>query len=537
MKKKKVISIVLACVLCVMCFASCGSDDSFVADGKLDKVTSPDTYPQDTNVTLRHWSSLTGGVLSSCTNYGETQAAKWYEEATGIHVVYEHPVAGQESAAFNIMVSSDDMPDMISWQWSTYPGGPNGAIEDGVITPLNEYYEKVSPNLMKLLQEHPEWENMLMTDEGDFYQYPMLKEADNLLTYTSIFIRKDLLDKAGLEEPVTLADWENVLYTFKDMGVKVPLSIRITNENLSLFGAFMGCFGIMGDFYHVDGEVKYGPYEEAFADYVTLLNKWYKDGILDKDFADTANNRRNALATNGECGAIEGSVGGNLGTWINSVAPGSGIEFVATTVPVMNEGETPMWTQATHPVMDAVAISATSKNKEIAARWLDYAYSDEGYLLTNFGKEGVTYTMEEKDGRQVPTYMDWMKDSKQNGGLTFGECLNVHIWSSGAFMQSKDYIGQFYQHPTQSEAFEKFESDVLKYKMPIVYLTADEQKEYTDIMTPINTYREETIAKIISGKLPLSELDNYYKQLKKLGIERAIEIQQAAYDRAAARSK
>ena len=537
MSKKKVTALILAGVMCVTCFIGCGKKESATSDGKLGEITTTDTYPQKTDVTLRHWGALTGGVLSSCTNYGETQAAKWYEEATGIRVEYEHPVAGQESAAFNIMINSDDMPDLIAWQWGTYPGGPGKAIEDGVIAPLNEYYEKVSPNLMKILDEHPDWKNMLMTDEGYYYQYPMLKEAENLLTYTSIFLRRDLLDKAGLEEPETLADWEKVLYAFKDMGVKVPLSIRVTNENLSLFGAFMGCFGVMGDFYHVDGEVKYGPYEKAFSDYVKLLNKWYKDGILDKDFADTDNNRRNALATNGECGAIEGSVGGNLGTWIDAVTPESGIEFIATTVPVMNTGETPMWTQATHPVMDAIGISADSENKELAARWLDYAYSEEGYLLTNFGKEGKTYTMEEKDGRKVPTYMDWMKDSKQNGGLTFGECLNVHIWSSGAFMQSKDYIGQFYQHPTQSEAFDKFKSDVLKYKMPITYLTTEEQKTYSDIMTPVNTYREETIAKIISGKLPLSELDKYYEQLKKLGIEDAIKIQQAAYDRAMSRSE
>ena len=196
-----------------------------------------------------------------------------------------------------------------------------------------------------------------------------------------------------------------------------------------------------------------------------------------------------------------------------------------------------MWTQATYPVMNAVAISASSKHKELAARWLDYGYSEAGHLLANYGREGVTYTMTEKDGRTIPTFMDWMKDSKQNGGLTFSECLNVHVWSGGSYMQSKDYIEQFYDHPSQKEAFSKFKSDVLKYKMPITYLTDEEQKSYTDIMTPINTYREETIAKIISGKMPLDELDNYYAKLKELGIERVIKIKQASYDRYLARSE
>lgn len=533
--RKKHLALVLALVMAVIAMTGCGNKEETVGVEELKEITTTDTYPQKTDETLRHWGPISGSILSSYTNYGQSEAAKWMEEATGIHVEYEHPVTGQENAAFNIMINSDDMPDMISWQWTTHPGGPDKAIEEGIIAPLNEYYEKVSPNLTKLLDEHPDWRKMLMTDNGYYYQYPLLKEDEKLLTYTSLFIRSDLLKRAGLQEPVTLADWEEVLYTFKDMGVEVPLSVRITNGNLALFGAFMGCFGIMGDFYQEDGVIKFGPYEPAFKEYITLLNKWYKDGILDKDFADVDNKRRNALAVNGKCGAIEGSVSGNLGTWLTSIDPSSGIEFAATSVAVMNEGDTPMWTQATQPVMNAVAISASSDKKELAARWLDYSYSEEGHLLSNYGKEGVTYTMEESNGRTIPTFMSWMRNPAENGGLSFSECLEKYVKSSGAYMQSKDYIEQVYQHPAQKDAFKKFKSDVLKYKLPVTYLTDEEQKTYTDIMTPLNTYREETIAKIISGKLPLSELDNYFKKLKEMGIEEVIKIKQASYDRYLAR--
>ena len=64
---------------------------------------------------------------------------------------------GQEAAAFNIMQSSDDMPDIIEYGWSGYPGGPDKAIDDKFITPLNSYIEKVCPNLKKLYDEHPDW--------------------------------------------------------------------------------------------------------------------------------------------------------------------------------------------------------------------------------------------------------------------------------------------------------------------------------------------------------------------------------------------
>ena len=49
-------------------------------------------------------------------------------------------------------------------------------------------------------------------------------------------------------------------------------------------------------------------------------------------------------------------------------------------------------------------------------------------------------------------------------------------------------------------------------------------------MTPINTYREETVAKIISGKMDIKELDTYFSKLKDMGIEKAIKIYQDAYN-------
>ena len=49
-------------------------------------------------------------------------------------------------------------------------------------------------------------------------------------------------------------------------------------------------------------------------------------------------------------------------------------------------------------------------------------------------------------------------------------------------------------------------------------------------MVEVDNYVAETTLKIICGQLPLSTLDNMNKELKKLNIERAIEIQQNAFD-------
>lgn len=41
----------------------------------------------------------------------------------------------------------------------------------------------------------------------------------------------------------------------------------------------------------------------------------------------------------------------------------------------------------------STAISAECSDVELAAKFMDYFYSDEGRLFANFGIEGVTYNM------------------------------------------------------------------------------------------------------------------------------------------------
>ena len=67
--------------------------------------------------------------------------------------------------------------------------------------------------------------------------------------------------------------------------------------------------------------------------------------------------------------------------------------------------------------------------------------------------------------------------------------------------------------------------------MPNMTYTNEEQKRLKDILTPIYTYREETVAKLISGKLDISYIDDYFQKMKDMGVEEAIAIKQSAYDR------
>lgn len=530
----KIIAFIITAAITLPVFTGCKNDEKATSQS-LDTVTTTDEYPQKTDVTLRYWLPLHSHVSATATSLNETPFKEYLEEETGINVKFEHPVAGQQESAFNIMIASDDIPDIIEWNWSNYSGGAQKAIDDEVIEPLNKYINSVSPNLKKIFEEHPEYRLQTETESGEVYQYPMIRSDERLDSYMVLLVRQDLLDKAGLEKPVTYDDWEEMLYRFKEMGIKNPISLRLNNLYMETLSPFTSRFGFIADFYHDEnGKVKFGPYQKEFAEYIKMLNRWYEDGILDKEFANTDKNRRVAMVSNGENGAIDATIGGDYGSFISAILPESGIKYTAVPFPVNKAGERPMYAQKNWQVSDGAAISATSEHKELAARLLDFGYSEEGHILYNFGKEGVSFEYQkDENGNANPIYTELITNPEVNDGLTMAQSMAKYLRANygGPFVQDIRCTEQYYTNEEQKKALDMTDSDAWKYKMPNMTYTQEEEKRLKDILTPIYTYREETAAKLISGKLDLSYLDEYFTKLKDMGIEEAISIKQSAYDR------
>ena len=370
------------------------------------------------------------------------------------------------------------------------------------------------------------------TETGKTYVYPFIIGDSLLQTYMGPMVRADLLEKYNLPVPETIDEWENMLRVFKENGVKSPLTLRMDNVKFADMSTFISAYGAAGTFYVEDGKVKFGPYTEEYRQFLTLMSRWYSEGLLDPNFTDIDSKRLTSVIANGEAAAAFGSAGGDFGKWIPATqAQNPEARFIPVKYPVLNKGETPKFGQKSFPVSGfGAAISGKSKNIELAARFLDYGYSEEGHMTYNFGKEGESYTM--VDG--VPTYTDIILDNDKNGGLGVGPAMGKYIRAcyNGPFVQDVNYLAQFYTMPEQLEGVKTWaDTEALTYKMPPAPLTEEENKEYTKIMSNIDTYRQEVMYKTITGKSALSDLDAYFAEMKNRGIERAIELQQTAYDR------
>ena len=124
---------------------------------------------------------------------------------------------------------------------------------------------------------------------------------------------------------------------------------------------FLGAWGINAGFYQEEGQVKYGPTDPRFKEFLTLMNQWYKEGLLDQDFATTDEKMLEAKITGGQIGSAILYTGGigKYGTLMKDKDPN--FRLVAP-YPVMNKGDKQIWGYKDH-AFNGIGAAVTTSNK------------------------------------------------------------------------------------------------------------------------------------------------------------------------------
>jgi len=480
---------------------------------------------------LTYWAELNGNAGSIKPTFEQVPFFREWQKKTGAKLKFIQPPANQARATLNVLLASEELPDMLEFEWDTYPGGPDKAISDGYILRLNGVFERFAPNLSRYLREHPEIDRQVKTGAGNYYVFPFIRGDEQLLTFQGPIVRKDWLDELGLAVPETIEDWHEVLTAFKEKkGAEAPLTFLGVPQPLFGLdeGAFIGAFGVKKGFYAEEGRVVYGPMEPGYKQFLGLFRQWYAEGLIDKNIATVDTKTMDGNIVTGRSGASIWNAGSGIGTW-QSILKEKAV-FAPAPYPVLNEGDRPKFGQRSLDYVGTggVAISATSPNAERAARMLDYGYGEEGHLLFNFGIEGTSYEM--KDG--YPTYTDLILNNPDK--LSPAQALAMYTRASyfGSFVQDVRYVEQYYVLQEQRDAMRIWsDTDAKLHQLPRLTRPEQESAELSAIMQDVKTLVDETTLKIILGVEPLSSYDDCLAQLRSLGIERAIELQELAMKR------
>jgi len=92
-----------------------------------------------------------------------------------------------------------------------------------------------------------------------------------------------------------------------------------------------------------------------------------------------------------------------------------------------------------------------------------------------------------------------------------------------------DYVPDNADGYLRHDAVKVWGDCITTVKLPSVYMTEEEALEAVDLQTVIYDYVVAESAKFITGLRPLDEIDDFQEELKKLGVEKYVQMYRDAY--------
>jgi putative aldouronate transport system substrate-binding protein len=187
----------------------------------------------------------------------------------------------------NLMLTSGDIPDQF------YANAQNlqRYYESGLLAEMpDDVMRAYMPTIIKKSEEE---------SHGEAFKYGMFdgKRYGLINGYWwpaqfrgNFILRGDWLNNLGMKVPVTLDDYEKMFYAFtrddpdgNGKNDTYGLSATMVDQIYGAFGLVKGYWSV------VDGKLASDDIQPGIKDALTLLHKWYEDGVLDPEFVTGEN--------------------------------------------------------------------------------------------------------------------------------------------------------------------------------------------------------------------------------------------------------
>lgn len=541
---KRAISLLLVFLLAVGMLAGCGKETKDTADTKDGAVTQAPEGKEP----------LAFKVMT--VNFGEAPTGKLANDAwlaqmeklmgRKLNIDFEYVAMADYGEKLKIMLASGELPDLVTaWgitQQDIFNYGGNGTFVD-----LSANMDKL-PIYKKYLDSAKDSLGSLYSSDGKLYGFYSVQAGwqnysggSNELLYGTA-VRKDILDKNGLEVPQTIDDLYNVAKKLKEI---YPDKYPITQTaqwlppmtalaNANHFSCNFQSTAFDGRSYDGTSFV-YSPLSDAYKEALMEMNKWYSEGLISPDFF-TQDDGDGSIAA-GDAMLVPTIWYGQPAYWNHDYPDQNwvylpGLENSKYGKPwVFNKGSAddvrilPNW---------SVLVNAKSKNVDDLLTFMDFQMDDSIKDILNWGVEGKTYTV--TDGAKHFT-QEYLNDTESNNKYGIGtgssrsgifpQIQDMNPQLEGALKQDFIFNGKTVTSTVPGFVKDNFDNSQAAIGSTIIVdpLTTDEAEEYANIMTPINTYAAEQMAAFISGSRSFDEWDKYVKELNDMGdIQKAMDI-------------
>lgn len=422
------------------------------------------------------------------------------EEKLGIRLIIEAPAVNDFWDRTNVMVATGDMPDF-------FLNGTDTNFEkwssEGLLADITEDI-KDYPNLMKNISPQ-QWGDTTAMHDGKIYGVPRCNSYDQW----GFLINKAWLDKVGMEVPQTVDEFAAVCEAF----TKNDPDGNGKNDTLGAsFGVDQGgsVWNLYNEFFSTaynisahhgmpdkNGEYHVKQLSASYLDYMNKFREMYQAGIIDKEFITHKNNEQIEKFVQQKVGIV----GASAKTYMSEIIEKyeldyNDYEFCAPLV--LEKGDEPAYMMPPSNWC-AFLINANTEKKADILRLLDWANSEEGFILTHLGIEGIHYNSYDIANRTLDRTEEQQRESQKVAGNMFGfaNAYDGRPLIEGGLTEESTAVWR--------ENTNAVNDRTLKYYAPFVKVFFTMQNEFPDETTTLGTLE----TRFITGEIQENELWNF----------------------------
>lgn len=468
---------------------------------------------------------------------------KYYEEVTGVKLVGTANPNVDDITDLNLHATEGFPSDIISSAHKV--DAMVQFANEGAFVNLNEYMH-LMPNTKNFFENDPLGQQIYeasVTSEGELF---LIAGAERFKATHVPLIRKDWLDKVGMEIPQTTEELEEVLLAFKDNnlgagGVTVPFVAKswVLEQNVpTLFGARTESRATKRVVINDEGTAFYhGWSTDEFRNALTEMSRWYDMGIFSKELF-TEDDPRNLYFPSDRGGFTIWSAG-TIGFNEQPNMP-EGFELVPMLPPEYN-GER-LDQRATHYMRKGrIGISSSCENIELACAVLDSFLTEEFIIQNSWGiigeqielvdtVDGIDIYQQTKEWNDIveAEYSNNIKTGRsENGFLGLGVSTDV-IYDKVRYIAYGNEYGKSPVDQIEDMYADAYATGEVKFIPAVnVTFTSEEQDEINNIRTNLEFYQDEAFAEAITNdytKIDDNFWNSYIDQCNEIGMERLVEI-------------
>ncbi|NOU98259.1 hypothetical protein GC093_34305 [Paenibacillus sp. LMG 31456] len=521
-KKKRVVSVVLGSALLTGIASGCGqgSSEGDSSSGPKEQRTYKMTYlNQNYDKTVK-----------------DSYAIKVVEDK--FHVKIEQVPRSKDNFKEELLVkvASGEIPDV--WVDLPFPEYDK-LVEQGAVAEIpKDLLEKYAPKYMSWLKKHLGDNPLQFTmRNGKNYSMPIIWTLGP--TSKVVGIREDWLQKAGINKmPETLEELEAAMRKFRNddpdgNGKKDTYGWTGTGgKTEEMFSPVFGAFGVFpGIFTEDKGNIVRGEILPGAKDALTVLNRWYKDELIDPEFIVNKSKNVDDKVISEKSGVVvaswwkfipkEAFIGGEYYAMKNK---NPDVKWASFAGPKGPEGKQGTIQGSPIPSSGAQFGLHMEKDRDKMIKYIEIAESTafdrDVFEKIVYGELGKTYRKTDDGGFEyLPPYDKEEEQIKFGIGQQYtfvGKSFNDYEFQT-PYMTKNSLVSV----RQKAETTGKGKYDVMKtIQLP----------QYNQISDKLEQLTIKNYVDFITGRRPLSEFDKFVDEWKKTGGEQAIQEAQKKYD-------